>query len=382
MAEQYQPPPGPPPGHRSQYQSSSEFAPPPGPPPGHSGHHLHQQQQTPEIYAPPPGPPPSHRQQQEETYAPPPGPPPSHAQQTYAPPPGPPPSRQPASSPSQPYHDWQSIPDPADLPPPPSLTHHASPTGNASLAAADAAHAWTASHPLWEPRALAPEQREAMQAGALVLSKPREYVGDVLQKGRGHWFCRTWRKCPEACLLSTLPLYAAAHDSPLRSGRERTVYFELQVLGVGGLDDAEAGIAIGFVAPPYPTWRLPGWERASLGVHGDDGRRYVNDTFGGIDFTAPFRPGQRVGIGMTFAAPPPAYSESGKGVRMMEINVFFTRDGRREGGWDLHEELDERVLEGTMGLEGECDLLAAIGVFGGVDFEVFFSEDDWWYKPK
>ena len=65
----------------------------------------------------------------------------------------------------------------------------------------------------------------------------------------------------------------------------------------------ESGIAVGFCAKPYPGWRLPGWERASLGVHGDDGRRFVNDTWGGKDFTTEFRPGESVGIGMIFDTP-------------------------------------------------------------------------------
>jgi hypothetical protein len=62
----------------------------------------------------------------------------------------------------------------------------------------------------------------------------------------------------------------------------------------------ENGIAIGYCAKPYPSWRLPGWERASLGVHGDDGRRFVNDTWGGKDFTTKFIEGETVGIGMEF----------------------------------------------------------------------------------
>lgn len=65
----------------------------------------------------------------------------------------------------------------------------------------------------------------------------------------------------------------------------------------------ENGVALGYCAKPYPTWRLPGWERASLGVHGDDGRRFVNDTWGGKDFTAKFVEGETVGIGIDFGVP-------------------------------------------------------------------------------
>jgi hypothetical protein len=40
-----------------------------------------------------------------------------------------------------------------------------------------------------------------------------------------------------------------------------------------------------------------------LAVHGDDGRRFVNDTWGGKDFTTKFVEGGTVGIGMEFSVP-------------------------------------------------------------------------------
>jgi opacity protein-like surface antigen len=170
----------------------------------------------------------------------------------------------------------------------------------------------------------------------------------------------------------------------------------LKITGIGrghewststSFSEADAGIAIGFVAPPYPTFRLPGWQRGSLAVHGDDGRKYVNDTYGGVDFTSAFKPGEVVGIGMKFSLPrnPPSYDQSSstqqRGVGMLDIAVFFTRNGVRDGGWDGNEELDERCEGGAVGLKGECDLYAAVGVFGSVDFEVFFSPEDWLYNP-
>lgn len=62
----------------------------------------------------------------------------------------------------------------------------------------------------------------------------------------------------------------------------------------------DTAVAVGFVGCPYPGFRLPGWNRGSLGVHSDDGRRYCNDSYGGKDFTMPFREGEVVGIGMCF----------------------------------------------------------------------------------
>ena len=47
-----------------------------------------------------------------------------------------------------------------------------------------------------------------------------------------------------------------------------------------------------------------------MGVHGDDGRRFVNDTWGGKDFTTKFVDSGTVGIGMEFSVPSAAAGSS------------------------------------------------------------------------
>ncbi|KAF2273425.1 uncharacterized protein EI97DRAFT_436080 [Westerdykella ornata] len=337
-------------------------------------------------------------------YAPPPGPPPNHSsspsQPSYAPPPGPPPSHPTQQPQPPPYHDWTIIPDTSLLPPPPSIGYDTSPTANATEADSARALAWTQANPLWPPNPnLTPDQRAAIQAGKLALLRPPTFTGDLVPQARaGVWKCRSNGNCPDSALLTSLPAYAVNWDSPLRTGRPKTIYFEVKVTGIGhghgrsgrwaSLAEAEAGVAIGFVAPPYPTFRLPGWERASLAVHGDDGRKYVNDRYGGVDFTTAFRPGDVVGIGMRFALPerPPAYEEQQQqrqqgGGKVLDIEVFFTRNGIREKAWDGNEELDQRCVGGNVGIRGECDLYPAVGVFGGVEFEVVFSPEGWVFNP-
>jgi hypothetical protein len=344
--EKYQSPPGPPPGYAS---ASSEYAPPPGPPPNQSS--------------------------KGATYAPPSGPPPTFPQQ-------PPPSWEPP-----PYHDWTVIPDTALLPPPPSIGYDASPTANATAEDGNRALAWTNANPLWQPQNLTPTTHAAIQNGQLALLKAPSYVGELRpQPEAGHWRCRTNATCRDSSIMTNLPMYSVFWDSPLNTQRPKTIYFELKVTGVGrggsSLGEADAGIAIGFVAPPYPTFRLPGWERASLAVHGDDGRKYVNDPWGGVDFTNAFAPGDTVGIGMTYSVPknPPSYEATQQG-QMLDIEVFFTRNGKKSGSWDGNEELDVRSKGGNTGLRGECDLFPAIGVFGGVDFDVFFHPSQWLFRP-
>ncbi|OCK78293.1 hypothetical protein K432DRAFT_302313 [Lepidopterella palustris CBS 459.81] len=405
--ENYLPPPGPPPGYPRKGQSNHNYVSPPGPPPNHRSlsndtHYTPPSGPPPSrlgsnnpYIAPPSCPPPSHLTSSSNGYAPPPGPPPSqsyNAASAYTPPPGPPPSRshlpqQPAPSfAPPPYHDWTVIPDNSLLPPPPSICYDSSPTANATLADGDAGFAWTEAHPLWSPQHLTPGQHAAIQSGQLSLLKPPEYIGDIYPQQRpGHWKCHTHSTCVDSSLLTSLPLYSVFWDSPLRTQRPKTIYFELRISRIGrgrsSLEKANAGVAVGFVAPPYPTFRLPGWQRGSLAVHGDDGRKYINDTYGGNDFTVAFKPGETVGIGMKFSLPknPPAYGQQQN--QKLDIEVFFTRNGKKVGGWDGNEELDARSEGGTMGLMGECDLFAAVGVFGGLDFEVFFSPEDWVFNP-
>ncbi|KAL2015832.1 hypothetical protein VTK56DRAFT_4700 [Thermocarpiscus australiensis] len=117
---------------------------------------------------------------------------------------------------------------------------------------------------------------------------------------------------------------------------------------------------------------MPGWHRGSLAVHGDDGHKYVNDRWGGKSFTAPFAAGERYGIGMTFTVTP-----AGR----IETEVFFTRQGREVGRWDLHEETDAEEDLPVTGLEGYHDLSCAIGTYGAVGFQVFFDPARWMFRP-
>lgn len=185
-------------------------------------------------------------------------------------------------------------------------------------------------------------------------------------------------------MLTHLPLYFAAQDSPFTTEKRKTIYFEVKLLALrAGPGGDASGLALGFAAQPYPSWRSPGWERGSLGVFSDDGCRFVNDSWGGRDFTQPFRVGETLGIGMKFALPdsPLAMADAMFGTKpTCKVEVFFTRDGRAAGGWDLHEELDEEA-GGVEGLEGDFDLYGAVGLFGGVDFEVCFDPAGWRWQP-
>ena len=328
----------------------------------------------PTEHAPPPGPPPSRSNAASSSieYAPPPGAPPGHKKdESYAQPP-------PADNPP-PYHDWTVIPDTSLLPPPPAISYETSPAHNANPDEADRAHMWCRRMPPFTPSVPPPAVQNAVANGDIQLEKPPEFKGDLRQVSRGVTHAKARKGCGDCILLSSLPLYFAKLDSPLQSERRKTVYFEVKVLGLsaGRLDSGDAGIAVGFCARPYPTWRLPGWQRASLGVHGDDGRRFVNDTYGGKDFTSAFRAGETIGIGMTFSVPNGL--SNGTFGQKAKADVFFTRNGQREGGWSVDEETDADA-DSVDGLAGELDLYAGIGLFGAVEFQVNFPREKWAYQ--
>lgn len=311
-------------------------------------------------------------------YDPPPGPPPRNEENaTFVPQPYPPPRQTNAAEEKPPpYHDWTVIPDTALLPPPPAL-HYKYSTNNASWDDAARAHDWCDQNPVYSPAKPNAALYSAVRNGDLSLQEPPQFNGDLEQCGKGRWKTKTKSACADCILLSTLPQYFAAEDNPLVTGRSKTIYFEVRLLAMGGARSRgeAAAVAVGFCAKPYPPWRLPGWQRASLGVHGDDGRRFVNDPDGGIDFTRPFKPGDTVGIGMTFSVPP-----NGEGRSIVRAEVLFTRDGKRDKGWQVNEERD-RESDNVLGLEGELDLYVAIGMSGAVEFEAQLAPEGWLYQP-
>jgi hypothetical protein len=71
------------------------------------------------------------------------------------------------------------------------------------------------------------------------------------------------------------------------------------------------------------------------------------------------------------------------GAGKSHAEVFFTRDGKRDRGWLVEEELDQDDQSGgAQGLSGELDLYAAVGLFGNVEFEVVFSPHRWMFQPR
>ncbi|KAE8348334.1 hypothetical protein BDV28DRAFT_143745 [Aspergillus coremiiformis] len=285
----------------------------------------------------------------------------------------------------QQFDNWQeAIPDTAIFPPPPIMGFLSSNSGNASRDEAERAHKFCETTPLRLPCKPSAAVYSSAQKHDIRPVLPEEFHGACTNIAPGRWKGST-RPGNGDCLISTnLPLYFPTEDSPFVTEKSKTIYFEVKLLalreGPGLASTDSSGFSIGFVAHPYPYWRSPGWERGSVGVFSDDGCRFVNDSWGGKEFTGAVSVGETVGLGMAFHLP---YSSNllseGKG-KKCHVKIFFTRNGRWIGGWDLHEEVDEDAGS-VEGLEGDFDLYGAIGLFGGVDFEVYFDQAGWLWKP-
>lgn len=283
-----------------------------------------------------------------------------------------------------PYHNWQdTVPDTSVFPPPPVNAFLFSKTGNASQDDADRAHDFCDNVPLWKPMKPSAEVYSWVQRNKLYPVRPHEYQGDLTVVRDGRWKGTTLDYNRDCILLTALPMYFAVGDSPLDTEVTKTIYFEVTLRRLHGTKDKdEPSLSIGYAAQPYPSWRFPGWERGSIGVCSDDGCRFVNDSFGGNDFTTPFKIGETVGLGMIFSVPnEEAATEQRAGKVPLAIEIFLTRNGEKTGSWNLHEEKD--ADSGSVaGLEGDYDLYGAVGIFGGVEFEVCFDPSGWKWKPS
>ncbi|EIN04531.1 hypothetical protein PUNSTDRAFT_27034, partial [Punctularia strigosozonata HHB-11173 SS5] len=267
-----------------------------------------------------------------------------------------------------------------DAPPPewtaaPEKSHADGLYNEASDADYEAAEQFCSDHPPDPPRLLPShtiDRIAAVGCAAWGLDWPnnKRFVGRISNSseakgGQAVTRVETEDACGDTCLLSDFPITAGLYDTRGKAG----VYFEVTIDWM----DANGVIAVGTSSRPYPSWRLPGWNRLSAGLHLDDCRKFFEDPDGGRDYTpllAPgqVRPGDVVGCGLVFPTSTSTSLSSDAGPRTSAI--FYTYNGMR---------LPD-AFKGVYLPRGAHDVYAAIGVSGRTALSVNFGGETFRWK--
>ncbi|KAI7868957.1 concanavalin A-like lectin/glucanase domain-containing protein [Spinellus fusiger] len=109
-------------------------------------------------------------------------------------------------------------------------------------------------------------------------------------------------------------------------------------------------VSIGVATKPFPSWRLPGWNRYSVGYFSSNGCKYFSSPFNGKPYGFPFSHGDVVGVGY----------------RPRTGTLFFTRNGRRLE--DAYTGLRWNLFP-TVGANGPCQVHVNLGQMGFVFVE-------------
>jgi hypothetical protein len=162
------------------------------------------------------------------------------------------------------------------------------------------------------------------------------------------------------------------------------VYVEAEKRPRHGEDGMEC-LMLGFVAGGDRVLKMPGHERWSIGVQCFDGRLYLNGSVADIVTTRGFKPGQRIGIGLTFAVGDNEGRQTpdtvGTGVTSSSTiaEVFVTSDGEKIWSRGMRELLERHEGLSDQGLEGRHDLYAAVGTKGEASVDVLLEKKHWRY---
>lgn len=119
-------------------------------------------------------------------------------------------------------------------------------------------------------------------------------------------------------------------------------YFEITVNQVPSKDTV---IAIGLSTQPYPIFRMPGWNKFSVGYHSDDGHKFCDDATGGQAYGPSWGPGDTVGCGYC--------PETGQ--------VYFTKNGQQIG--TAFSQLSQHCYFPSIGADGPATVQVNFGQF-------------------
>jgi hypothetical protein len=251
--------------------------------------------------------------------------------------------------------------------PAPEIPHQRGLLSNASAKEWEEAKIFCRTFPPEPARFLSPAVLDKINAegcGAWSLETPNSsrFKGRIVraaQDGSALVHVVTLPGCKDTSLLSDLPIVAGLYGNQGKMG----IYYEIKILRMNGIIAVgehqmfltqillrDVNVISGCASRPYPNWRLPGWERLSLGLHLDDFRKFFEDPFGGRDYDSRLNrinPGDTIGFGYQFST----------------TTAFFTWNGIR-----LHD-----AFAGIFLPHEAHDVYAAVGVEGENEFEVNFG---------
>ena len=245
----------------------------------------------------------------------------------------------------------------------------------------ESAEVYCATHPPVSPRMLASDVIDRIRllgcrAWGLEHPTTPRFVGRIDEGNQGNgvvgiWKVCTQENCKDICLLSDLPVMAGLYD--IRG--KRGIYYEVRVNKMEGTVAIGTSLVIILVAEgfhdhqlkcldtgtackPYPSWRMPGWNRLSAGLHLDDMRKFFEDPHGGRDYSpelSRISSGDIIGCGYQF--------DTG--------TLFFTHNGHRL----------PNAFTGIYLPRVDHDVYAAIGLDGANEIEVNFGSSVFqWYE--
>ncbi|KAG1463487.1 hypothetical protein G6F56_005271 [Rhizopus delemar] len=109
-------------------------------------------------------------------------------------------------------------------------------------------------------------------------------------------------------------------------------------------------VSVGVATKPYPSWRLPGWNRYSMGYFSNNGYKYFSSPFNGKPHGLSFKHGDVIGVGY----------------RHRTGSIFFTRNGRKLE--DAYTGIRWNLFP-TIGANGPCQVHVNLGQRGFVFVE-------------
>ncbi|KAI8139036.1 concanavalin A-like lectin/glucanase domain-containing protein [Fennellomyces sp. T-0311] len=140
----------------------------------------------------------------------------------------------------------------------------------------------------------------------------------------------------ESCVQTNLPL----------PRNQEVYYWEAKMFDLPDTTTVSVGVA----TKPYPSWRLPGWNRYSIGYFSNNGCKYFSSPFNGKPYGLTFTHGDVIGVGY----------------RHRTGTVFYTRNGRKLE--DAYTGLRWNLFP-TVGANGPCQVHVNLGQMGFVFVE-------------